>query len=159
MTSVLAVDPGRTTGLAWCDSVGLIPAMFDARVGQLVSHSQVEGDDVSTALKIVAGARRIGARVIVMESFQLRPGVALRGADALAPVRIAAMVEVLLDGMIMEWQTASVGKGTMTDARMKAVGCWWKGEGHAVDAGRHLLTFVRRVRSGAVVLPEGLWNS
>jgi phage terminase large subunit-like protein len=163
MTAVLAVDPGRTTGLAWCDSIATLGGKMDERVGGLVSHTQVTGDDTTIARRIVAGAERIDARVIVMESFQLRPGVALKGADALAPVKIAAMVDVLLGRTfggrcVLMYQTASQGKSVMTDVRMKAVGCWWKGEPHAVDAGRHLLTFVRRVRSGKVKLPEGLWE-
>ena len=165
MTALLAVDPGRTTGIAWCDSVALLPGAFDERIGGLVRHKQLVGTDVEISRMIVKGARAIGAHVVVMESFQLRPGVALKGDDALSPVRIASMVEYgMCIGELgslyvsMQLQTPSQGKSVMTDARMRAVGCWWPGQDHAVDAARHLLTFVRRVRSGKVVLPDGLWT-
>lgn len=159
MTSVMAVDPGGTTGLAWADCVCFAGGRLDRRFGNLVSHMQVGGPAEEQVDEMLALVQAVQVSVLVIESFQLRPG-AKRG-DVMSPVVVDAMLRYgLWKGMAgmrgmdvaVYYQTASQGKSVMTDGRLRALGLWWPGEEHARDAARHLVTFVRRVRARKVVL-------
>lgn len=149
---ILAIDPGGTTGLAWGPTMLWMPGKMDERFGHMVKHQQIEGPWPEQVDRILAACVKIGIWYVVVESFQIRPHSVLKGGDALTPVRIGSALEYMLrqTNIPLFYQTASQGKGVMTDARLKALGLWWPGEDHARDAARHLVAFLRRVRQGKI---------
>lgn len=160
----MAVDPGSTTGLAWCDRDVL---MGDEAVLALkIAHKEIGGDGEGEEWmtdRIMLFIHRANVRTVVMEKFVLGRQV-LKGKGALSAVRIDAMLRYGLHhkwvlgvdedggggggggGVELVYQTASEGKGVMTDTRLKSLGAWCPGEEHARDATRHLLTYGRKVR-------------
>ena len=163
MPSIMAIDPGGTTG--WC----LAPlayarnARVDGRFGKAVQWGQIEGytSHEYQVDEILVMVRRSGVRVLVMETWDKRPKSALSG-DALAPVSIDAMVKY---GLHHKWsdvvylgQQPSMMK-IVTDDRLRRLGFEWvkTRERHQADAARHLVVALRRIRAGKVKLPEGVW--
>jgi hypothetical protein len=160
MSSVLAIDPGGTIGLAW-GSLDLAEKWDPSKVHwaeiPMKKSMVILGFDreVASVYQVLLKAREIEATVIVCESFALTPGRILKG-PALLPVSQEGMLRFALQN---KWwngtyltQTPSNAKTTITDARLRQAEVWAVGQKHSRDALRHLLLFYRRLRSGKVKL-------
>jgi hypothetical protein len=132
MIQLLSFDPGGTTGVAYGE--------YDDTTGyKLIWHNQIQGSlkgfldfhwDQLEPLKIDQ---------IVCESFTLREGV--YGAD-LSPVYIIGALEALYPTTEIIYQ-APLLKPLCDDTRLKAMDLYTPGRGHAMDAVRHAIIYLR----------------
>lgn len=171
MATVIALDPGETTGWAmWnvfpealCDPKENI---FDCV--QLWTHGQVECverfehdefEDMGVAFvneseaigvaELVGLLRSWDGATVVIESFILRQQ--RKDSALLSPVRITAALSQWLWQQRRSYfvQQPSLAKTTATDERLKAWGAYHRSGGlnHARDADRHAITFLRRCKA------------
>lgn len=165
--SMLAVDPGKTTGLAWCSLMWATHAMkIDERFASECSYGQITGSVDEQTMMIGRGIREIDVRLVIVESsthFLLKGGSALR-KDSLIPIHLEAtigyachvMTQVHGMDVVFRTETAAQGKGVMTDERMKALGLKLsRADRHSMDALRHLITYIRRIKNKPELL-EGV---
>lgn len=156
--SILAVDPGKTTGLAWCPVGWDGKTDADAAVGSeevdCAGGTEYDPDpECSGVLRMLMRMRRVNAVVVVVEEsdhFLLRAGGNLK-PQSLVPIRLEAMLRF---GLAQKWssvklerQTPSQAKSTITNDRLRRLGLWRSGSAHERDAIRHLVTYIRRQRS------------
>lgn len=162
--SIMGIDPGGTTGVAWCDAV-VLESVLDDRVGNIVGHEQLDASDlaevygmdgyVAVVDRILMRIRKENVRAIAIETFQLVPGAMLKGGKTgKSPLDAVVVTSMLKFALTKKWyqcevvmQSASQGKGTMNDTRLRALSLWWPGEPHARDAARHLMTLVKRAKA------------
>lgn len=149
----VGIDPGGTTG--WCLMVVEKSAMLKADIKILESlafwsageWTGPETRQARRAVELMNEWRAAG----VIEDFILRQLAG--GRDLLAPVRVTAGIETLLDGerfgvtRVVVKQPGSLAMTTMTDERLKAVGLYRPGQPHANDATRHVCTWLRRKKA------------
>lgn len=152
---ILGIDPGGTTG--WSLLV-VRPKLFQtpklATQDRLLAtklnwwHGQINCLGTNQQLGVHQLKRIIDdwpTAAIVMESFFLRKTA--RGID-LSPVEIIAQIRnhLYYQGREMHMQQPSQAKTTATDARLKLWGTYTSdgGMGHARDADRHVMLFLRR---------------
>lgn len=95
---------------------------------------------------------------VVCESFKLRPGKRELSNDPLSPVRQAATLQHYLyrSRRRIHYQDPSF-KATMHDERLRYFGVYVKEkgmQGHAIDADRHVLMFLRRCMSNKDLAAE-----
>lgn len=165
--TLLCVDPGKTTGLAWCSLIWATHDMkIDERFSQQCSYGQIEGGVNEQTQMIARGIRDLDVRLVVMEDsshFLLKGGKSLR-KDSLIPVHLGACVDYACHVMrqvhgipvSFMYQTPAQAKGVMTDARMQALGLKLpNAERHAMDALRHLILMLRRLKQDRSLL-EGV---
>ena len=130
--NILAIDPGKTTGLCF------------GRLDNLLRLSVVEGEysvgAMYNLLRDFVDARPDSTHVIY-EDFEYR-NYARMGLD-LTPVKIIGIIE-----LFREWhepfvsfykQSAATGKAFYSDAKLKELGVYEAGKRHGRDATRHLL--------------------
>jgi hypothetical protein len=167
---VFAVDPGGTTGWAWC-SLPVAPflelrhdliAELEFDCGQV---DGLENAQTSQLMQIMYDLRFDGGPLII-EDFVLRKFT--KDADLLAPVRITARLEYavevgcwMVDGIPtragtfrqfkIRKQQPSLAMSTVTDDRLREWGLWEVGQPHARDALRHAVTFLRRAKQDAAL--------
>lgn len=178
MGSIIAVDPGGTTGLAWVDSMVLNvkhveKALIagDERVRGLFGWTQIrgtnrEGRDPEAAQirKIIKGMRRLDCRVLVYESsdhFLLRAGGNLK-SYALVPIRLCGMLDLVCDQMkvVRVSQTPGQVKPIFTPTRMSVMGLHLShADRHAEDALKHLLMCLRRMSTGQLQIDEKILHT
>ena len=131
-TVVVGVDPGGTTGIGlWSRPVGL---------------SLREIADPADAVDWLAQmAFAIPHAVFVVERYIITPATAKMSQQHDALEIIGAVKYVARQhghGLVM--QSPSEAKSFATDAKLKRIGWYEKGQGHARDASRHVLTFLAR---------------
>jgi hypothetical protein len=119
----LALDPGKTTGVAWRASDGALQGI------------QWPGDDISVVLD--GFHVRYGVTELVVESFISRPGPAVSLTAPVTIGRIQAWAEER--GVPVVFQTPSAVKRTVDNDGLREAGGWLRGQQHARDALRHLL--------------------
>lgn len=153
---ILAFDPGGTTGwsllLLPYSALPLLsqPKCLENKLGWW--HGQIDclgGNRMQGLQQLKLLCDRWPGAAVVCESFFLRK--TSRGVD-LSPVEIIAVLEEYLyyQGRSMHMQQASQAKTTATDERLKLWGAYTSegGLGHARDADRHALLFMRRCIGG-----------
>lgn len=127
MTTVFAVDPGGTTGLAY--------ANFGTPGAEFRSYER----ETWEAVRCVEVAISWPVSLVVAESFIPRPGVRSWEPDAIES--IGAIRYLCLRARVpFELQTPAEGKRFGTNEKLKLLG--WKNAskgGHRDDAARHLL--------------------
>lgn len=153
--TVVALDPGGTTG--WSVLSVYPDALSDPDVSVLKSithhaHGQVGGNENDQAVALGELIAAWPGCALVLESFTLRKFT--KGAELLAPVRVISKMELIVHMRLcgvdhsphMWYQEPSLAKRTATDDRLKDWGLYQRegGEGHARDADRHAITFLRR---------------
>ncbi|UVK63880.1 RuvC-like resolvase [Gordonia phage LilyPad] len=171
--SIVALDPGGTTGwsifqvqpealssLEEHQQYGVLNNVVDWKHGQIDCGSQ-KGNrgtgghrNISTSGEAVGAGEILGllrswpAAAVVIEDFILDPKRFNMGRDLLSPVRLTATVsyDLWLQGRDYFVQSASLAKTTCTDDKLKQWAYYSSsgGLGHARDADRHALTFLRR---------------
>jgi hypothetical protein len=169
-------DPGfrglaNAITLRWAAQVGNNPRVWSATRSRVPSGHAVTGATYLSKRKPRAGsgalsyvhAQRLDAisechalleeypeAAWGYESFQLHPGA--RSGEVLSPVAVAealAYAEIAYgeNARVPFTQTASMAKTTITDERLRYVGCYYTGMPHANDAMRHALLFARAARA------------
>jgi hypothetical protein len=167
--TLLAVDPGETTGLMWIEfepedlrtvrfadggearyyrelmDMGRI-GFREIRCWDLSQDSFLHAE-WEVARKIVQGAARIRADRVVSEDFTLRAGTKTR--DLLSPVRLVSSMFAELQRVALpvqlHLQDPSI-KSNVDDATLKRLGLWFEGMQHSRDAARHAVYYIRRYR-------------
>lgn len=136
LSSVMALDPGGTTGWAMCS-----PNEQEVMCGQIGPE-----EHHGSLWVLMSGAN---PETIVMESFQYRQfqGVAKAKVE-LAPVEYIGVVRLYkaihAPWLNLNFHTASMGKKFVSDEKLRRLG-WYKptaGFPHARDALRHLVYYL-----------------
>lgn len=170
---VLALDPGGTTGWSLFEvqpeaisdrpehrGIGVLKNVIRWRHGQIDCgtskgnlgrslHAGVSTSGENAGIGEILGLiRSWPLAAIVVEDFVLDPNRFNTGRDLLSPVRITSGVsyDLWLQGRDYFSQSASIAKSSAKDAQLKLWGYYDRngGMGHARDADRHALTFLRR---------------
>lgn len=155
MPSVIAIDPGQTTGIAWSD---LESPEEILGVDEIRFKSSKWWNDPATAtvMKILGRVRELECRTVIIEdnsALVVSPG--MRGRlkkSSLIPVRIEAMLSFALD---QKWADIDLvrqspsDKTVMTDVILRKMGVFQKGRRHANDAIRHIIIWHRRQETKA----------
>jgi len=131
----LALDPGKTTGVAWRGPHDDLRGI------------QWPGDEVVVVLDGFHSA--LGITEVVIENFRPRPGPAVNLSAPEVIGRILAWADER--GIPVIRQDAAPVKVRVTADRLRAAGGWKRGEDHARDALRHLL--YREEVCGELVMP------
>lgn len=172
--SVLAVDPGQWTGWAWlgfCSldlldhtdhslilaSAGLVEPLFlsgqldcsdeDLGVDALVRYAQAGFSRTEAVAHRKTTAPNVSS-VVVCEDFLLRERTMDR--SLLSPVRLNAKLGYAFHGSettFTDRQSSSDAKTSITDDRLKRWGLYQRGATHRNDAVRHLILWLRKLRS------------
>lgn len=131
----IAVDPGGVTGVAWLANGE--PSTF--------MSTQIEGgrDGFADWFRMVI-AEGFTIDTVFCEDFIITSATA-RKTPQPDPYRIIGWLEqeCRFLGIRFVLQTPSTGKSFGTDGKLKYVGWFRRGTGHANDAARHLLTGMR----------------
>jgi len=119
----LAVDPGKTCGIAWRTEDGDLRGI------------QWPGESIWAVL--VGFHATEGITELVVEDFISRPGPAVNLSAPVTIGRIHAWADE--EGITPIMQTPSAAKTRVTNDRLRAAGGWVRSQQHARDAMRHLL--------------------
>jgi len=128
---ILAIDPGGTTGIAIVS--------FSDNLEPVVSHHEQVPNGLAGFIEWYKSNQHLTWDVIVCENFTLRINVKF---PDLSPVYIIGALEAL------EWPTKIVyqspaQKHLCDDKRLKLMGMHKPGNGHANDAIRHAIIYLR----------------
>jgi hypothetical protein len=143
MKTILALDPGGTTGWALLkgqqysiDQIG--PGEHHLGLWQLMADINANSDEF----------------IIVCESFEFRQGKQRAGIVLVSKeyIGIVKLFGAVHPEVRVVFQTAAQAKAFVTDEKIKALNLWSPGNGHAMDAMRHLLTFqVQRLKRHDII--------
>ena len=135
MIRILGIDPGGTTGLALIsvDNVSAPNLIWQKQIaGGLEGFLNFHWDELlDTDIDLV-----------VCESFTLREGV--HGVD-LSPTYIIGALEALYPLMPIVYQAPKL-KPLCDDTRLKKMGLYTPARGHAMDAVRHVMVYLRNTK-------------
>lgn len=143
MVSLLALDPGGTTGWAYGQ-------YFDDHAYIDTAHGMIAGgvDGFIEWWK----AQFWTPDLVVSESFQLRGVV----NPDITPLRIEGALSVLRPGVIYQPPAA---KMHAKDAVLRRYGLWWPGAGHDRDAARHALAYLKLTHHAPTMEKMGLTST
>ena len=169
IASIIAIDPGGTTGWSMISVIPEVLQESDARIlDNIISHQHGQVDcgthrgNLATTLHsgistdgefsgiydIAKFIHSWPSAAVVIEDFTLRQ---LRmDRDLLSPVRITAAIgySTWISGRDYHVQSPADAKSTCTDERLREWGMYDKYGGleHARDADRHAILFLRRAK-------------
>lgn len=125
MKTVIALDPGTTTGIAvyW----EKIDEWGQFEYGPEPHHIKLEALLIATR-----------PDVLITESFIFQPSRRKIVLDSVEYIGVAKLY-CGHAGKELVQQTASQGKAFWSDQKIKQIGLWLPNQGHAMDATRHLL--------------------
>jgi hypothetical protein len=136
MNNILCIDPGGTTGIA-------IFSVSDETEPKLSKYVEVSGGTKGFIDFYRETEPDYNWKKIVCESFTLRTGVKF---PDLTPVYIIGALEALVkDDIELTLQSPSA-KSLCDDDRLKSIGMHQRGNGHANDAIRHGIIYLRNTR-------------
>ena len=133
MTRILSLDPGGKTGAAIVD-------YFDDEAATVVKAFEIP-NALEGFLEWYQTAEK-NWDIVVCESFTLRPGI--HGVD-LSPVYIIGALEALERGKPITYQEPKL-KPLCDDSRLKQMGIYEVAMGHANDAIRHGIIYLRAIK-------------
>jgi hypothetical protein len=138
---IVALDPGGTTGWAyWQDQPNpQNPSQPNFMVGQLGPQEHHQG------LYQWLEHLHVSDFTVVCESFEFRQqdvgtrmGINLMSREYIGVTKLFGQER----NAPVVFQTAALGKGFVTDEKLKVMGLWWPGMKHAMDAMRHLIYYM-----------------
>jgi hypothetical protein len=136
MSNILCIDPGGTTGVA-------IFTVFKNRQPELLRHIEVPNGTKGFIDFYRQNQSIYKWTKIVCESFTLRIGVKF---PDLTPVYIIGALEALVeDPTEIIFQSPSL-KSLCDDDRLKSISMHQRGNGHANDAIRHGIIYLRNTK-------------
>lgn len=153
MTLILAVDPGKRTGVGWLHSAGT------AGMATFTGWEATDEDFAAWWMEELDGEGN-GIDVVVCEGYKVTARTAQQDNDTrsgLWSIQLLGLLQYTcrLRGIPLVQQMPS-DKAFASDAKLKKIG-WWQGnpgeKGHRRDAARHALTY--GVRNG-LIAPERL---
>lgn len=158
--SIFAIDPGTTTGWAYVrDADSLTTPHTDDDLE--IACGQMSGEEYQQSYDLYRLIDRVWPCAVVIEDFI--PHKLNKERWFLSPVRVTNQLTMLLWLKDRQWilQQPSLAKTTINDETLKGFNLYNKGQDHANDATRHLLTFLRRAKQNAhiyqaVIEPRGL---
>lgn len=155
--TIVSIDPGGTTG--WSVIAVHPEALCEPDISILNNiehwgHGQITGDENEQAAEILGLIDTWPGCAVLFEDFILR--TAIKSREVLSPVRITARVEfgLYLSGGQQIWkQMPSEAMTIATDDRLKQWGFYERsgGMGHARDADRHGLVWLRKAKASELV--------
>ncbi len=127
---VFAVDPGKVTGYAvWIDGILM-------GSGELPHY-----EFLALAEKTVPTCTAVAC-----EDYRVTPATLKKTWQPWSLYQIGTLdYWCRASGVEFALATPAEAKGFATDERLRALGWWFPGVGHARDAGRHLLLYLVRV--------------
>ena len=137
-TQILGLDPGETTGVC---SLTIDPNQLDNWAQDQVNTSIIEWG-VDQYSRLITPSR---TNLVIAESYRIYSWrVKQHTWSSLLTPRLVGSIETLcrLHGVPLIMQSAQTGKAFCTDDRLKEWGLYWPGHPHAMDAARHLCTFL-----------------
>lgn len=168
--TVIAVDPGGTTGWSMISVIPEVLVAKDAYILENITthqHGQVDcgstrgnlatslhcgistHGEFSGVFDLAKFIRQWPTAAVVIEDFQLRQY--RKDRELLSPVRITAALghSLWTTGRDYHIQSPSDAMNVCTDARLKEWGMYdpYGGMGHARDADRHAILFLRRAKT------------
>jgi hypothetical protein len=144
---IIAIDPGGTTGIAWCTLGPDGPIWGREEIGPCTDDAEL-----ALVLRYITDVTRYAEPfnnrpdqvVVICERFEFRLDERSRtkidytAAEVIGALRIWAherpYVRLVMTG-------AGLGKGFWSDDKIKTLGLWVPGQRHATDALRHLLRY------------------
>lgn len=148
MKTIIALDPGGTTGWA---SLSFEPSKplrggYEGDISHLDplwNVGQMGPNEHHKQLYNFLEERDNGDLSVVCESFEFRQGKQREGINLMSREYIG-LVKLFRDDRRVPtfFQTAAQAKMFVTDEKIKALDLWWPGKKHAMDAMRHLVTYL-----------------
>lgn len=139
MKRIIALDPGGTTGWAlWEQHLAIHGTAKDVwNVGQMGP------EDHHSDLYAHLERCHTHEFTVVCESFEFRQNrqrdnINLMSREYIGVTKLFGQER----STPVVFQTAARAKGFVTDQKLKAMGLWWPGNKHAMDAMRHLITYM-----------------
>lgn len=154
---VLAIDPGKKTGLAWLrQEKGLIylEDSYEASPDEIIEKIR----PTLASWKPVADGQP-PLRVVV-EQFVINSMTSQRSQEASWALRTIGAVEQACRDVgyplpAIEWQKPAEAKNAFTNEKLKNLNLWHRGgEGHALDAIRHGALYLAKVGFAKVSQPK-----
>lgn len=111
---LLAVDPGGTTGLAWCP-MECLGMKVDSRLGKMIEMGQIEGDVGRQSAALGRGIVKLKVRIVVSESsdqFLLAPRQGAMRKHSLIPIKMSGAVQACVGIMNDRFKQMSTGEGS-----------------------------------------------
>ncbi len=144
---VIAVDPGKTTGVAYLEYVqGSDPVLLKTAEVQPMEFAPFIREVFDHAV-IKAFLHPESEIIFVCERFVINAQTVRNSQAPYSIEQIGVLKQVLRDAEIDEesivWQSPADAKAMFPNEALKKVGYWHKGgEGHALDALRHSLLYL-----------------
>lgn len=143
MLTIVALDPGGTTGWATYQAETLWNANEKQEYYNVKWNcGQLGPGQHHAELYSFLEMQRTDQYQLVCESFEFRQkardNVVLDSKEYIGVVKLYHQVEHIP----LQFQTAAMGKGFVTDDKIKKLDLWYPGWPHAMDATRHLLYFM-----------------
>jgi hypothetical protein len=136
MESIIALDPGTTTGVCFGVKRNEEEVLYVAPYEQAYSLQELY-----LLLQDFLGIHSADHANIIYEDFQYR-NYARAGLD-LTPVKMIGIIELFIERhepiILATKQSPSTGKSFYKDDELKRIGCYKVGMQHGRDATRHLL--------------------
>jgi hypothetical protein len=134
--SILAIDPGVTTGFA-----------FRARDGEIFSwEHQLNSEDLPYTY-FMAELETLAVDIVVCERFDFRQnktGVDYTPVELIGLIKSWAETEVDLP-IVWQGQDVKSKKSFWTDEKLQVWGVYKKNMGHAMDATKHLMHYLMKI--------------
>lgn len=149
---VLAVDPGKATGIALLErdiNAGTVDILETAEL-HVLSDDETDGDHLRSLILGWRTARQPDEYPtrIVIERFTITPGTGKKSQEAKSALETIGAVKwfCVQAGYpleAIEWQAPGDAKEAFPNEKLKRLGLWHRGgAGHALDALRHAALYL-----------------
>lgn len=141
---VLALDPGGTTG--WATYTATVMHDPDGNAEyykQKYACGQFGPEEHHQQLYEFLESQRTSLYSVVCESFEFRQGRQRNNLNLMSKEYIGTLKTYSqIEQVSVVFQTAAVGKSFVDDKKLKVMGLWFPRNKHAMDAMRHLVTYL-----------------
>ena len=167
---IMGIDPGGLGTTGWYLMTVPRACIFGDEPSAIWEHDWGEftGPEPQQAIDIARLAREIQSLdyktgvALVVEAWDQDPTFHSTDPEALSPVRLGAMLQLLLQqkqlgDSTLTFQSRSMAFSTATDERLKTWKLWVQGSEHVRAACRHTITALRRARNSPEFASQ-LWR-